>query len=821
MKMFPLNAVDFYKTGHYSQYPEGTELVYSNLTCRSDKWAKVLPDFDGRAVFFGLQGVCQWLLIDLWDREFFMKEKDVVVDRYRRRMDSSLGPGAVSVDHIEALHDLGYLPLLIKAVPEGSRIPMRVPMLTIQNTHPDFYWLTNYIETQLSAELWKAITSATTAYEYKRLLTDYAKMTGSPEAFVPWQGHDFSARGMSGIYDAAASGGGHLLSFFGTDTVAAIDYLEDYYGATGLVGGSVPATEHSVMCLGGEDDEIGTFRRLITNLYPSGIISIVSDSWDFWRVMTEYTVTLKSEIMSRTSDALGNAKVVFRPDCYDAETEILTENGWVKFPNLDIGIKVAQMHDDWTVDFVEPLRYVDQEYIGDMIRITSYRDRIDLLVTPNHRLIINDLKGNLMAKEAADAKFYDNRSIPRIAPARDNGERMTPYEKFLVAFQADGSYPSGFENIESPGSLCGHISVRFNFQKIRKTERLIGLCQEAGLDYDVHREPARGELLDQDTIYVRVPVGAPLSKNFDWVAPLSRDFTWCCEFINELGHWDGSFRKDGPGRLKYDTTIPYNAEIAQLVAIRGGWGCHYGIHTDDRSEAFSDIHALSITTKQSVGGQSICKERVAFSGRVYCVQVPTGRLVVRRNRKIAVCGNSGDPVKIICGDFDASVGSPESKGAIECLWDVFGGTATSEGFKLLDSHVGVIYGDSITLDRAQAILAGLKAKGFASANIVFGVGSWTYQGVTRDSFGTAIKATFGRVNGEDRVLFKAPKTDNGIKNSARGLLRVETDEENGFVLHEMQTWEQESQGCLETVFKDGELVRFETLDVIRKRLAAE
>ena len=496
MKMFPLNAVDFYKTGHYSQYPEGTELVYSNLTCRSDKWAKVLPDFDGRAVFFGLQGVCQWLLIDLWDREFFMKEKDVVVDRYRRRMDSSLGPGVVSVDHIESLHDLGYLPLLIKAVPEGSRIPMRVPMLTIQNTHPDFYWLTNYIETQLSAELWKAITSATTAYEYKRLLTGYAKMTGSPEAFVPWQGHDFSARGMSGIYDAAASGGGHLLSFFGTDTVAAIDYLEDYYGATGLVGGSVPATEHSVMCLGGEDDEIGTFRRLITNLYPSGIISIVSDSWDFWRVMTEYTVTLKSEIMSRTSDALGNAKVVFRPD-------------------------------------------------------------------------------------------------------------------------------------------------------------------------------------------------------------------------------------------------------------------------------------------------------------------------------------SGDPVKIICGDFDASVGSPESKGAIECLWDVFGGTTTSEGFKLLDSRVGVIYGDSITLDRAQAILAGLKAKGFASANIVFGVGSWTYQGVTRDSFGTAIKATFGRVNGEDRVLFKAPKTDNGIKNSARGLLRVETDEENGFVLHEMQTWEQESQGCLETVFKDGELVRFETLDVIRKRLAAE
>ena len=129
----------------------------------------------------------------------------------------------------------------------------------------------------------------------------------------------------------------------------------------------------------------------------------------------------------------------------------------------------------------------------------------------------------------------------------------------------------------------------------------------------------------------------------------------------------------------------------------------------------------------------------------------------------------------------------------------------------------MIYGDSITLDRAQRILEALAAKGFASTNMVFGIGSYTYQHVTRDSFGTAIKATFGVVGGEDRVLFKAPKTDSGTKNSARGLLRVE-QEGGHFVLHELQTREQEGQGLLQTVFEDGRMVRMEGLAMLRKRL---
>jgi nicotinamide phosphoribosyltransferase len=159
----------------------------------------------------------------------------------------------------------------------------------------------------------------------------------------------------------------------------------------------------------------------------------------------------------------------------------------------------------------------------------------------------------------------------------------------------------------------------------------------------------------------------------------------------------------------------------------------------------------------------------------------------------------------------------EVKGAVQVLWETFGGTETSTGYKMLDSHVGLIYGDSITLERAKAILERLEAKGFASGNVVFGIGSYTYEYVTRDTFGFAMKATAGSVNGELREIFKDPATDSGTKKSAKGLLRVEF--ENGsYVLYDQQTPEQEEQGCLQTVFKDGKLFNGQTLGEIRQRL---
>ena len=225
----PLTQTDFYKTGHNFQYPDGTEEVYSNFTPRSDRLAPVLREhFDGKIVWFGLQGFIKTFLIDLWKRNFFDLPKEEVVARYKRRLDTSLGPDAVSMQHIEDLHDLGYLPIRIKALPEGSRVNMRVPTMTIRNSGGKrFRWVTNYLETVISNELWKSATVATIAYEYRRMFERYAERTGAPKEFIAWQGHDFSARGMSGYMDAMSSGAGHLLSFCGTDTIYAIDYVED------------------------------------------------------------------------------------------------------------------------------------------------------------------------------------------------------------------------------------------------------------------------------------------------------------------------------------------------------------------------------------------------------------------------------------------------------------------------------------------------------------------------------------------------------------------------------------------------------------------
>jgi nicotinamide phosphoribosyltransferase len=194
--------------------------------------------------------------------------------------------------------------------------------------------------------------------------------------------------------------------------------------------------------------------------------------------------------------------------------------------------------------------------------------------------------------------------------------------------------------------------------------------------------------------------------------------------------------------------------------------------------------------------------------------------IVKRDGKVVIRPDSGDPVKIVIGDPDAKKGSPEFKGAVECLWEVFGGTETTEGFKMLDSHIGLIYGDSITLERAEEILIGLASKGFASGNVVFGVGSYTYQYVTRDNFGFAMKATSGVVNGERRDIFKDPKTDSGIKKSAVGLLRVEKNE-TGMVLHDRQTVDQEKQGLLQTVFLDGSEINPVSFAEIRKRVNGE
>lgn len=521
MKLNVLNFIDFYKADHRRQYPEGTELVYSNFTPRSDRLYGATKFFDGKVVNVGVEGMCKWLLQEAFNEGFFCIPKEEAVQAYKRRMDNALGPDAIPVDHIEALHDLGYLPLQVKALPEGAKSPMKVPVMTVCNTIPEFYWLVNYLETVMSNSLWKLMTTATIASEYRTILEHYYEKTGAPKELIEIACHDFSARGMCGAIDASVSGMGHLLSFSGTDTVSAIDYAENYYGANSdeeLVGCSVPATEHSVICMGTKEGELETFRRLITDLYPSGIVSIVSDTWDFWKVITEYTMELKEEILNRQPNALGLCKTVFRPDS------------------------------------------------GDPVKI------------------------------------------------------LTGYKR------------------------------------------------------------------------------------------------------NEI------------------TKMPYSTDS----------GCEYYCNT-------------------------------------------TGKELTEA----------------------------EVKGAVECLWDIFGGTETDKGYKMLNDKVGLIYGDSITRERAIAILDRLEKKGFAASNVVFGVGSYTYQYMTRDTLGFAMKATYGEVNGEPREIFKDPVTDSGTKKSAKGLMMVQRDDQGEYFMVDSVDPISETMGELETVFLNGEVVRETPFSEIRKRVRGE
>lgn len=273
--MNPLLLVDSYKIHHYPMYPENTVQIYSNLTPRKSR----IKDID-KVVVFGIQHFVLEYLIKQFNDNFFCwklnessheyntlygwennsKEREVkaeyhryswnkseIISKYKRHC-------PVDTKHIEALWDLGFLPIKIKALPEGSRCPIGVPLLTIQISDPvkygEHFWIVNYLETLMSCMLWQPITSATIAFEYKKLLTKYAKETDEKNLeFVNWQAHDFSMRGLSSPESAILSGMGHLLSFTGTDTIPAIYQVEESYGASGLIGASVPATEHSVACL--------------------------------------------------------------------------------------------------------------------------------------------------------------------------------------------------------------------------------------------------------------------------------------------------------------------------------------------------------------------------------------------------------------------------------------------------------------------------------------------------------------------------------------------------------------------------------------------
>jgi nicotinamide phosphoribosyltransferase len=202
--------------------------------------------------------------------------------------------------------------------------------------------------------------------------------------------------------------------------------------------------------------------------------------------------------------------------------------------------------------------------------------------------------------------------------------------------------------------------------------------------------------------------------------------------------------------------------------------------------------------------------------------------IMARNGKLVIRPDSGDPVDILCGADvvnGAALQGSARKGVIERLWEVFGGTVNAKGYRVLDSHIGAIYGDSITLERAENICKRLEAKGFASTNVVLGIGSFTYQYTTRDTYGNAVKATMCLVNGEERQMFKDPKTDDGVKKSARGCIRVTSTEgaRPVYLVQDGLTWEEAhgpgSINALREVWKNGVFTTRFTLDEIRNNVS--
>ena len=514
---------DGYKLSHRALYPPagsgrgnntGTTRILINWTNRSNKY---MPG-STHAVVFGVQSFIQSYLVETW-KAFFEADEDLVVALYEEALTNYLGPNPIGSEHIRALHKLGYLPLKIKALPEGTLAPIGVATLTIENTHDAFYWLPNYIETPLSASIWHPGTVATIALEYRELLEKWALRTDSAGlAGVDFQAHDFSMRGQSSIGSAAASGAGHLTSFLGTDSMPAIDHISRYYpGDNGWVAASVPATEHSVMCVRGQKGELETFEQIL-NTFPTGIVSAVADGYDLFAAITEVLPRLKNRILAR------DGKLVIRPDSGD------------------------------------PVDIVTGEY-------NAY-------------------------------------------------------------------------------------------------------------------------MTDEDV-------------------------------------------------------------------------------SDDRNDARLD------------------------KARYYEHEKSLGRM------------------------------PNEAQGVVELLGDIFGYTVNDQGYKVLDPHIGVIYGDSINLDRALRIMQRLEAKGWASTNVVFGIGSFTYQMATRDNLGSAVKATWGMVDGVSTDIQKDPKTGAGGKKSAKGRIALHRDENGEIYQVDERTAEEAETGLLEVVWQDGYFYKHQSFADVRATLKAE
>lgn len=297
-KINPLLESDFYKQVHWNQYPKDVTKVVSYWVPRGTR-------IDGwnYAVMFGLQGFIKEFLIEDFNEYFFNRSLVDILEEYHHIMDNTLGVGLAGIERIEELYDLGYLPIEIKALPEGTKVPLKVPMFEISNTHPKFAWLTNALESVISCEMWHGMLSANVGVAYREIVDKFYDKTCDNNIPHCRALGDFAMRGQESYRSATKSSAAWLLSFVNTATVPAVAYLEKYYDcdcSKEPVGFGAPSTEHSVMCSNYaiDGDEITMVKRLLTEIYPHNTFTMVSDSYDYWNLVDNILPQCKKEILN-------------------------------------------------------------------------------------------------------------------------------------------------------------------------------------------------------------------------------------------------------------------------------------------------------------------------------------------------------------------------------------------------------------------------------------------------------------------------------------------------------------------------------------------
>ncbi|NQY58529.1 nicotinate phosphoribosyltransferase [Cognatishimia sp.] len=286
-----LLSTDVYKVSHGDQYPKGTTKVYSYLCAR-----KGFSQEESKVIFFGLKYYLEKYLakgISHEDIDEFIKVYSKIAPLTKE-----------TIDRMCYVADLGYLPIRVKALPEFEEYHTFTPLLTITNTDPNAYWLVNYIE-GLMLKLWYPCSVATKSKKYFNIAKSYTGETCDDGEHLPYAVHDFGYRSVSSEESSMLGGAAHLVNFKGSDNILGEYMLNKYYQLEGAK--SVPASEHSVMCSHGKEDEFKSFERML-DLYPTGIVSIVSDTYDLWNVLENFTDRLSDRILKR------EGKVVFRPD---------------------------------------------------------------------------------------------------------------------------------------------------------------------------------------------------------------------------------------------------------------------------------------------------------------------------------------------------------------------------------------------------------------------------------------------------------------------------------------------------------------------------